>query len=45
MVGQSCVLSQYNTCFWALVGSGKAPAEAQAALKVIGLSGLIHCRI
>lgn len=29
------VLVQYNTCFWALVHSGKAPAEAQALLKVI----------
>ena len=28
-----CARSQYNTCFWALVHSGKAPAEAQAILK------------
>eukprot|EP00877_Chromochloris_zofingiensis_P006558 jgi/Chrzof1/2155/Cz11g04100.t1 len=25
--------NQYNTCFWALVKSGKTPTEAQAALK------------
>ncbi|GIL64566.1 hypothetical protein Vafri_18462 [Volvox africanus] len=25
--------NQYNTCFWALVNSGKTPAEAQATLK------------
>lgn len=28
-----CIL-QYNTCFWALVKSGKTPVEAQEALKV-----------
>ena len=25
---------QYNTCYWALVGSGKTPVEAQEILKV-----------
>lgn len=25
---------QYNTCFWALVKSGKTPTEAQATLRV-----------
>ena len=25
---------QYNTCYWALIGSGKSPAEAQETLKV-----------
>ncbi len=29
------VLVQYNTCYWALVKSGKRPAEAQAILKVM----------
>ncbi len=26
--------NQYNTCFWALVGAGRSPQEAQAELKV-----------
>jgi Thg1 C terminal domain len=25
---------QYNTCYWALVKSGRSPQEAQAELKV-----------
>ncbi|KAK3250115.1 hypothetical protein CYMTET_40492 [Cymbomonas tetramitiformis] len=30
--------NQYNTCFWALVHSGKKPSEAQGILKVSGHS-------
>lgn len=30
----AAICLQYNTCFWALVKSGKTPTEAQAALKV-----------
>lgn len=36
-----CSWLQYNTCFWALVKSGKSPTEAQAMLKVSLLAGLV----
>ena len=28
-----CLNTQYNTCYWALVNSGKTPQEAQEKLK------------
>ncbi len=33
------IKNQYNTCFWALVGAGRTPQEAQAELKVRGKGG------
>ncbi len=32
------VLLQYNTCFWALVHSGKSRTEAQDHLKVLHIT-------
>ena len=33
-------VTQYNTCFWALVKDGQQPAQANAALQVLSFAAL-----